>query len=118
MPPYTREQIEAFEAANRVMIPDRLVRFLLSVGPGQFNDVEVYRPEDVRGLYEDFFDNSGVLFARYLPFGCNNRKQEVWVLDVSVSPVRYSKICHETVPDDWPEERWMPFDGNRTRSLT
>lgn len=66
-------------------------------------------------LYELFFDDPAQMFTLYSPFGCNNVKQEVWVID---GPRELAaSIWHETVPDDWPEERWLQYDEWVTENL-
>jgi hypothetical protein len=48
-----------------------------------------------------------VLFHPYFPFGCNNGKQELWVIDAAAE--RAASIWHETHPADWPEEEWLDY---------
>jgi hypothetical protein len=69
---------------------------------------ELYHPAAVRGLYEHFFDDPAILFHPYFPFGCNNGEQELWVIDATAE--RAASIWHETVPDDWSEEKWLDYD--------
>ena len=81
-------------------------------GAGTYGDVEVHPLETVYSRYSTFFDDPSQIFSSYLPFAVNVRKQDIWVLDVSAGEARFAKISHETVPDDWPDERWVQFSGN------
>jgi hypothetical protein len=84
-------------------------RLLIEIGYGSVGDVaEIYHPSAVQEMYETFFDDPAQLFQLYFPFGCRNSKQEVWVIDAAVE--RAASIWHETVPDDWPDEEWLPYD--------
>jgi hypothetical protein len=106
-------ELHAFETEHGVRIPSRLSAFLINRGPGIYGEVEIHAPQDVLLRYHDFFDNPRDLITRYFPFGCNNRTQEMWVLDLSRSVACVAKIWHETVPDDWAEEEWVPFETCR-----
>jgi hypothetical protein len=81
---------------------------LTAVGYGRHGNCEIYHPTAVRGLYEPFFDNPAELFAPYFPFGCDNLRQDLWIIDAAAE--RATSVWHETVPDDWREERWLPYD--------
>jgi hypothetical protein len=64
MAAYTPEEINAFEHDNRVKLPDRLSSFLRVHGPGHYGDVEIYRLDQIDGIYEDVFDDpSQICFA-------------------------------------------------------
>lgn len=109
MPAYSDGQISAFETANALRLPGRLSSFLREHGPGRYGDIEIHPLEQIHGIYADFFDDPEDLFSRWLPFGCNNLTQELWVLDISEPPPKFAKIWHETVPDDWADEGWRAF---------
>jgi hypothetical protein len=53
-------------------------------------------------------DDPDQLFAPYFPFGCDNGKQEMWVIDGARE--RAATIWHETVPGGWPEEEWLSYE--------
>jgi hypothetical protein len=79
------------------------------MGPGALGrEAEIYHPLAVRELYEPFFDDPRQLFNPYFPFGCQNTKQEMWIIDASIE--KAASIWHETVPDDWPEEEWLDYE--------
>jgi hypothetical protein len=109
MAAYTPEEINAFEHDNRVKLPDRLSSFLRVHGPGHYGDIEIYPLDQIYGIYEDFFDDPSQIFRQWLPFGCNNKTQEMWVLDLSASSPEFARIWHETVPDAWDDENWVSW---------
>jgi hypothetical protein len=107
MPSLTNPEIEEIERALGHKLPGLYHRLLLELGPGPVGHAaEIYHPLAVRELYEPFFDDPSQLFNPYFPFGCQNTKQELWVIDASAENA--ASIWHETVPDDWPEEEWLP----------
>jgi len=111
----TLAEIEAAEAAIGVRLPTFYRQLLVEAGHGRNGDYEIYHPAAVRELYEPFFDDPSQLFAPYFPFGCDNRLQELWIIDAAAA--RAASIWHETVPDDWPEETWLPFEEWQRRYL-
>lgn len=115
MPTMTHAEIDAAEAAIGVRLPTLYRQLLAALGDGRNGDHEIYHPGAVRELYESFFDDPTQLFAPYFPFGCDNWLQELWIIDAEAE--RAASIWHETVPDDWPEETWLPFDDWRLRYL-
>ena len=109
MPTFSTSEIDAMERGLGVTLPGLYRTLLVHVGSGPVGDVaEIYHPSIVRELYEPFFDDPGQLFHPYFPFGCHKRKQELWVIDSAKE--RAAVIWHETVPDDWPEEEWLPYE--------
>jgi hypothetical protein len=105
----TSAQIDAIEAAVGIRL-----RLLMEFGPGPVGGAaEIYHPSSVRDLCEPFFDDPAQLFDPYFPFGCQNRNQELWVIDAAAE--RAASIWHETVPDDWPDEQWLPYDDRLAR---
>jgi hypothetical protein len=56
-----------------------------------------------------------VLFAPYFPFGCDNNRQELWIIDAEQEMA--ASIPHDVHPDDWPEEEWLAYDVWRARFL-
>jgi hypothetical protein len=116
MPMMTTAEIDAAEAEIGVRLPSFYRQLLTEVGHGRHGDREIYHPSLVRKLYEPFFDDPAHLFAPYFPFGCDNHLQELWIIDASAE--RAASIWHETVPDDWPEETWLPYDNWRKQYLS
>jgi hypothetical protein len=111
MAAYTPQEINVFEHDNRVKLPDRLCSFLRVHGPGHYEYIEIYSLDQIYGIYADFFDDPTEIFSRWLPFGCNNNTQELWVLDLSTSSPKFAKIWHETVPDAWDDENWVSWSS-------
>ncbi|MBX7210024.1 MAG: SMI1/KNR4 family protein [Verrucomicrobiaceae bacterium] len=107
-----------------VSLPSLYRHLLTRIGHGVFGQnagsalnttKEIYHPAAIKGLYETFFNDPDMLFARYLPFGCDNQTQELWIIDVSQQMA--ASIWHETVPDDWADESWLQFDAWERRYL-
>lgn len=111
----TPAEIDAAEAEIGVRLPTLYRHLLAEVGHGRRGAVDIYHPAAVRELYEPFFDDPAQLFGPYFPFGCDNHLQEVWVIDAAAE--RAASIWHETVPDDWPEEKWLTYDEWRRQYL-
>jgi len=114
----TNQEIAEIEKALGLPLPGLYRKLLSEVGYGRYGQrldckwnttKELYHPSVVRDLYASFFDDPALLFHPYFPFGCNNEKQELWIID-SVAE-RAASIWHETVPDDWPEEEWLGYDN-------
>ena len=112
----TNAEIDAIESRLGVRLPGLYRKLLVEVGHGAFGQradaewntsKELYHPDDVAGLYCDFFDDHSVLFSRYFPFGCDNDKQEVWVIDAAQE--KAAGISHETHPNDWNEGPWVEY---------
>lgn len=101
---FTPAEIDAVQAALGRDIPALYRRLLTERGHGREGDIEIYHPLRIRALYEPFFDDPSQLFSAYFPFGCNNRTQEIWIIDLRSG--KAASIWHETVPEDWPEEEW------------
>ena len=102
-------EISDIERAIGHELPGLYRRLLVEEGYGQFGpDAEIYHPGEVWDLYAPFFDDPEQLFNPYFPFGCQNRKQELWIIDALAE--RAASIWHETVPEDWPEEEWLTYD--------
>src|SRR5438874_2326425 len=79
----SNSEIDAIERELGMTLPGLYHRLLFEIGPGKFGDVQIYHPNEVRELYEPFFDDPRQLFSPYFPFGCHNRKQELWVIDAA-----------------------------------
>lgn len=110
MPALTNPEIEAIEQTLGQKLPGLYHRLLFELGPGTVGSTaEIYHPLAVSSLYEPFFDDPSQLFNPYCPFGCHNTKQELWVIDATAE--KAASIWHETVPDDWPEEEWLPYES-------
>lgn len=113
----TTQEIAEIEKTLGVTLPGLYRKLLLELGFGRYGQRsdckwnttrELYHPSAIRDLYVLFFNDSDHLFHPYFPFGCNNEKQELWVIDSSVE--RAASIWHETVPDDWSDEEWLDYD--------
>jgi hypothetical protein len=109
----TPSELDAAEAALGVPLPAFYRQLLAEVGHGAHGRCELYHPAGIRDLYEPFFDNPADLFAPYFPIGCDNARQEVWVIDTNTG--RVASIWHETVPEDWAEESWLDCAEWRSR---
>ena len=111
MPMLTNEEVDALEAAQGFSLPELYRRLLVEIGYGSVNGgpAEIYHPAAVYELYEPFFDDPAQLFSPYFPFGCHNRRQDLWVINADTAQA--ATIGHETVPDDWPEEQWLSYDA-------
>jgi hypothetical protein len=110
MPPLSNPEIHDIERNLGHKLPGLYHRLLFEIGPGRFGTAaEIYHPLTVRELYEPFFDDPGQLFRQYFPFGCQNKLQELWIIDAAAE--KAASIWHETVPDDWSEEEWLPYES-------
>ncbi len=104
----TNPVIEEIERTLGHKLPGLYHRLLFELGPGPVSsDSAIYHPLEVCELYGSFFDDSR-LFNPYFPFGYQSQTQEMWVIDASAE--KAASIWHETVPDDWPEEEWLPYE--------
>ena len=105
----SNSEIDVIQSRMGVTIPGLFRRLLVEVGYGRIDDDhEIYHPEQIRELWESFFDDPSDLFVRYFPFGFSPRRQEMWI--VRQRDERVATIWHETVPDDWDEEEWLTCD--------
>jgi hypothetical protein len=110
MPPLANPEIEEIERALGHKLPGLYHRLLFEIGPGRVGSAaKIYHPLTVRELYEPFFDDPGQLFNPYFPFGCQNKLQELWVIDAAQE--KAASIWYETVPEDWPDEEWLPYES-------
>ena len=103
----TQEQIAALEEQMGVRLPQLYRELLHDFGHGVYGTREIYHPEMVEELYEPFFEDAELLFAPFFPCGCDNETQEIWVIDAGRELA--ASISHETHPDDWAEESWLPY---------
>ncbi len=124
MTPLTNAEIDAIESCLGVQLPGLYRKVLVEIGHGTYGQradakwntsKEFYHPDSVAELYQDFFDDPSMLFTRYFPFGCDNDKQEVWIVDANKE--KAASIWHETHPDDWEEEQWMEYADWITTNL-
>lgn len=107
--PLSNSEIEAIEQTLGHKLPGLYHRVLFEIEPGGFGrEAEIYHPLAVRELYEPFFDDPTQLFKLYFPFGCQKVKQELWIVDALAE--KAASIWHEIIPDDWPDEEWLPYD--------
>jgi hypothetical protein len=109
MPRLTHPEMDAIERACGHKLPELYRSLLANVGYGPVGTAaEIYHPLAIKELYEPFFDKPAQLFDLYFPFGCQNVTQEIWVIDVSREVA--ASLWHETVPEDWDGEEWLPYD--------
>jgi hypothetical protein len=107
--PIPNPEIDNIERQLGVTLPGMYRKLLVELGPGNGPFLtQIYHPNEIRELYEPFFDDPSQLFAPYFPFGCDNQKQELWVIDADRELA--ASIWHETVPDDWLDENWFEYD--------
>ena len=97
-------------------LPPALREFLHAKGAGTYGNVKIYQPEQVDGLYREFFDDPSELFTVYLPFGERTHEQEMLIYRITDNT--YASIWHETVPDAWSEEDWLPFGPDVLGEIT
>jgi hypothetical protein len=109
MPALSKSEIDLIEREIGATLPGLYRRLLSEFGPGEFGDLKIYHPIEIRRLYEPFFDDHRQLFNPYFPFGCHNGHQELWIIDASSE--RAATVWHETVPDDWGQEDWLSYDN-------
>jgi len=105
----SNREIDQVEKALEIELPRFYRKLLIEIGFGESDlDNELYHPSKIFELYEFKFDNEELLFKKYFPFGCNNPKQELWIIDIELD--RACSIDHETHEDDWPFEQWLEYE--------
>jgi hypothetical protein len=112
------EEIHKTEQELGVVLPTLYRTLLQEIGYGQLDrgrSREIYHPSQIAGIYEDVFDDPDWLFNIYFPFGSNERKQDIWVIDVRRE--KAATIWHESHPDDWCEMEWLPYEQWRETYL-
>jgi hypothetical protein len=108
METFTNPQMNDLEKSLGVTLPGLYRKLLLEIGYGTTpSGKQIYHPTEIRPLYGPFFDDASQLFNPFFPFGCDNHRQEMWVIDGNRELA--ASIWHETVPDDWPEESWLDY---------
>ena len=104
----TDPQINVLEKSLGAIPPGLYRKLLVEMGHGTTSSgKQIYHPTEIRPLYEPFFEDPSQIFNPYVPFGCDNQRQEVWVIDSDRELA--ASIWHETVPDDWPDESWLDY---------
>jgi hypothetical protein len=112
------ESVTQIERQLGIVLPPLYRTILIERGFGSYGQRancalnttrEIYHPESVTELYGSFFDDPSMLYAPYFPFGCNNETQDLWIIDAARGLA--ASICHETVPDDWPDAEWISYDN-------
>ena len=99
--------IAALEASLGHPLPDVYRDLLTSVGFGRLDDGRtVYHPNEIADLYAHHFEGDDDLFNLYFPIGCDESEQTIWLVDVSLGKV--ATIYHDTHPDDYSDENWLP----------
>jgi hypothetical protein len=104
----TNFQIDEIESELGLELPGLYRKLLVEIGHGEYGDIEIYHPKEINGLYEFHFEVPSELFNVFFPFGCNNRTQEIWLIDPSKELA--ANIWHETHPESYPDEGWLPYD--------
>ena len=105
----TQTNVDEAEKSLGHKLPDLYRKLLMEVGYGILNQAtEIYHPAEIRELYEPFFEDPEQLFYPYFPFGNNPQSQELWIINADTKLA--ASIWHETVPEDWPEEEWIPYE--------
>ena len=103
----SNRQLDDFEMAKKTKIPEALRVFLTTEGPGTYDNLEIYDPDQVEEQYGPFFDDPADLFSVYLPFGDLKLQQELLIFRVTDN--MWARIWHEYIPEMWPEQDWQPF---------
>lgn len=104
----TNRQMDDLEKSLGVTLPGLYRKLLLMIGHGKTpSGKQIYHPTELQPLFEPFFVDPSQLFNPYFPFGCDNHRQEMWIIDSSRELA--ASIWHETVPEDWPEESWLDY---------
>lgn len=104
----TNKEIDEIESSLGRGIPRFYRKLLVEIGFGESGDIVLYHPKEIDDLYELKFDKEKLLYKKYFPFGCNNRTQELWIIDLEQDCV--ASIYHETYEDDWPQEDWKEYE--------
>ena len=108
MKAWTNIEVDAVESELQLKLPGLYRKLLVEIGHGNAGDIEIYHPKEIQQLYEFHFEVPSDLSRVYFPFGCNNRTQELWLIDISKETA--ATIWHETHPDDYPDERWLSYE--------
>ena len=102
-------EIDKSEEAIGVKLPRFYRKLLLEEGFGERNDNKViYHPSEIAELYEYKFDDEELLYNKYFPIGCNNKTQELYIIDIEND--KMSNIFHETHEDYWSDEKWLDYE--------
>ncbi len=113
----TNEAVTEIEQTLGVTLPGLHRKLLVEIGFGKYGQMadcrwnttkELYHPAAIRDLYASFFEDPEVLFSPYFPFGCNNQRQDLWIIDSARELA--ASIAHDTHPDDWPDEEWLSYE--------
>lgn len=104
----TNVAIDEIESELGFGLPRLYRKLLVEIGHGEFGDIEIYHPQEIHKLYEFHFDNPADLFSVYFPFGCNNRTQEICLINLLKDAA--ANVWHETHPESYPDERWLPYE--------
>lgn len=104
----TPSQIDEVEKSLGVTLPAFYRKLLVEVGHGRLPlGRQIYHPAEIGALYGSLFHGPSKLFHPYVPFGCDDRLQIMWVIDCNLKQV--ASIWHETEPADWPAEAWLDY---------
>ena len=113
--PLTNAEIDRLEEALGQQIPGLYRKLLVEEGFGSSGDLRIHHPSEIAQIYKYHFDDPADLYTRWFPFGCNERLQEIWLIDPQTETA--ASIWHETNPDDYEEEQWVSFDDWIIRNL-
>jgi hypothetical protein len=83
--------------------PPKLAELLRSIFPRA--GTTILDPTNVEILYKDFFDNPNDLWNKYIPFGCNDNHQTVFIYNNNTGKI--ANIWQESVPEDWDDGIWV-----------
>jgi hypothetical protein len=109
MTPLANPEIDDIETQLGHRLPGLYRKLLVMEGYGELGaGAVIYHPAEVREQCEAIFDEPAQLFNPYFPFGYDSDVQELWVIDAATE--RAASIWHETHPDDWWEEEWLPYE--------
>ena len=101
-------EIDSLEVKIGYRLPGLYRKLLVEIGAGEQGAVEIYHPLQIAELYKHHFDDHLLLFEAYFPFGCNNKRQEIWL--VRVSDEQAASVWHETHSDDYLGENWLSYE--------
>lgn len=115
MTPLSNAEIDELETALDHRLPGLYRKLLVEVGFGTRGDLRIYHPSEIAQIYQYHFEDSADLFARWFPFGCDERRQEIWLIDPVTETA--ASIWHETHPDDYEDEDWLSYEDWIVRNL-
>lgn len=111
----SNSELDTVSTALGHELPGLYRKLLVEEGFGRVGSIQIYHPREIEQFYEYHFEDPAELFHRWFPFGCDNLSQEIWIID----PIgeKAASIWHETHPDDYDEEEWLPYESWINRYL-